>query len=195
LVVGGTDASNTSLASAALYAPPNAVNIGLPYPGDIVFGGSVSIWTEYAHPNPVQWIDVYVDGRFLAASPPQTFTWNSSGVANGPHVISAKAFNSGGAMVGTSAVTVNVANGPVALFWPKENAPVSHQVAVAATLQTGVQWADFFVDGKFIKPTPPRTIYWDSSSVPNGSHTLSVKGFNSSNQQVGTDAVVVNVMN
>ena len=79
--------------------------------------------------------------------------------------------------MGTSAVSVNVANGPVALFWPKENATVSHTVALAATLQSGVQWADFFVDGKFLKATPPKTIYWDSTTVTNGSHTLSVKAW------------------
>ena len=97
--------------------------------------------------------------------------------------------------MGTSAVSVNVANGPVALFWPKENATVSHKVAVAATKGTGVQWIDFYVDGKFLKPTPPNTIYWDSSTVANGSHTLSARGFNSSGQLAGSDSVVVNVLN
>jgi len=195
LAVGGNDSEeDTNTASAELYTPPNPVNIGAPQQGDIVFGNSVTIEAEYDQ-SAAQWIDVYVDGKFLRSSPPLTFSWNAAGLANGPHVVSAKAFNSSDAVVGTSAVTVNVANGPVALFWPKENATVSHRVAVAATLQAGVQWADFYVDGKFLKTTPPRTIYWDSTTVPNGSHTLSVKGFNSSDQQVGTDAVVIDVAN
>jgi hypothetical protein len=98
-------------------------------------------------------------------------------------------------VVGSSSVTVNLANGPVAMFWPKENATVSHQVAVAATKGTGVQWIDFYLDGKFVKATPPNAIYWDSTAVANGSHTWSAKGFNSSGQQVGSDAVIVNVQN
>ena len=195
LIEGGFDNSANYLASALVYAPPNAVNIGAPQPAEIVFGSNVTIQTEYAHPNPVQWIDVYIDGSFLGASPPQSFTWDASKMVNGPHVISAKAFNSNGSVVGTSAVTVNVANGPVALFWPKEKATVSHKVAIAVTKGPGVQWIDFYLDGKFMEATPPNTIYWDSSTVANGSHILSANGFNGSGQTVGTDSVVVNVLN
>jgi hypothetical protein len=198
LVVGGNGGNglNDALATADLYAPPNAVNIGMPLQGDIAFGSGVTIATEFNHPAAVEWIDVYIDGQFLAASPPETFTWNASKVAaNGLHVISAKAFNSSGSLVGTASVDVNVANGPVALFWPKENAIVSHKVAIAATLQPGVSWVDFYIDGRIIRATPPTTIYWDSTTVANGKHTLSAKGFDSSNQLVGSDSVIVNVSN
>ena len=92
-------------------------------------------------------------------------------------------------------MTVNLANGPVAVFWPKENATVAHNVAIAATKGTGVQWIDFYLDGQFQKATPPNTIYWDSSKVGNDSRTWSLKGFNSSGQVVGTDSVVINVLN
>jgi hypothetical protein len=110
-------------------------------------------------------------------------------------VISVTGFNQADAVVGIAALTVNVSGGPVALFWPKEKATVSHKVAVAATLQPGVQWVDFYIDGKFLKATPPKTIYWDSSTVANGNHTLSAKGFDSSDQLVGYDSVVINVSN
>jgi hypothetical protein len=58
----------------------------------------------------VTWIDVYIDGNYLASSPPDSFTWNSSSVANGFHNISATAFEYPGTAIGASSITVSVAN-------------------------------------------------------------------------------------
>ena len=197
LVTGGNDSSGNAYATAELYTPSNPINLGVPQSGDIVFG---NVFIEVELTDQLDTAKIYIDGKLLVAlsgsESPRVYNWvTTSAVSNGLHVIRADAVNTHQQVVGSSSVTVNLANGPVALFWPKENATVSHLVAVAATLQTGVQWADFYVDGKFLKPTPPRTIYWDSTTVANGSHTLSVKGFNSSDQLVGTDSAVVNVSN
>jgi hypothetical protein len=71
--------------------------------------GAVTIATQIGAG--VSWINVYIDGSYLASSPPFSFTWNSAGVSNGSHTISARAYNSSGAQVGTASVTENVQNG------------------------------------------------------------------------------------
>jgi parallel beta-helix repeat protein len=87
--------------------PASAVTISSPTDGASV-SGTVGIATQVG-PS-VVWENVYVDGSYLTSSPPYTFTWNSTTVTNGGHTISAKAFGSGSVLLGSAAVTVNVAN-------------------------------------------------------------------------------------
>jgi hypothetical protein len=61
----------------------------------------------------VSWVNFYADLNWIASSPPCTDLWNSASVSNGQHVISAKGFSSGGTLVGTSAINLNVQNGSV----------------------------------------------------------------------------------
>src|SRR5207244_13465069 len=58
----------------------------------------------------VAWINVYADGIYLASSPPLAFTWDSTTVVNGPHTISANAYNGSGTNIGSASINVTVAN-------------------------------------------------------------------------------------
>jgi hypothetical protein len=58
----------------------------------------------------VQWENIYIDGNYLASSPPETFQWDTTSVPDGSHTISAEAFASGRVLQGTASVTVNVGN-------------------------------------------------------------------------------------
>jgi len=60
--------------------------------------------------NNVIWADFYVDNRYLSATPPLSFAWNSSTVSNGSHTISAKGFASNGSLLGTTSININVSN-------------------------------------------------------------------------------------
>jgi hypothetical protein len=70
--------------------------------------GTVSIVTQVS--SSVSWINVYIDGNYLASSPPFTFSWNSTTVPNGTHTISSTAFSSSGANLGSYSISVTVAN-------------------------------------------------------------------------------------
>ncbi len=54
---------------------------------------------------------------------------------------------------------------------------------------------NFYVDGTYLASSPPSSILWDSTSVPDGTHTLSISGFDSSSNVVGAASVVVIVAN
>jgi hypothetical protein len=179
-------------------APGGPVTITAPSNGATV-SGSVSIVTTKA--SPAQWENIYIDGNYLASSPPTTFSWDSTSVANGSHTISAKGFNSSGAVVGTASVTVNVQNGggggssAVQITSPADGATVTGSITIDTTIGSGVQWENVYIDGNYLASSPPTTFPWNTTSVPNGSHTISAEAFAAGRVLQGTASVTVNVAN
>ena len=89
-------------------APTGQLRITSPSNGATV-SGTVSVAVQYAAP--VNWLNFYVDGNWVASSPPSAMPWNSTGVANGQHAIAVNGYNSSNALVATAATNVNVQNG------------------------------------------------------------------------------------
>jgi Bacterial Ig domain len=58
----------------------------------------------------VSWVNFYIDGTFLGASPPYRLIWHSATVANGTHHISATAFDSSAQQIGSDTLSVHVRN-------------------------------------------------------------------------------------
>jgi hypothetical protein len=153
----------------------------------------------------VAWINVSIDGHYWASSPPYTFSWNTTSVANGSHSISVNAFNSRKSLLGSTSATVNVANAtptptptptsPVTITSPTSNQTVSGTVSIAATVSSSAAWINVYVDGNYFASSPPDTFSWDSTGAANGSHTISAKAFSSSATLLGTASVTVNVQN
>ncbi len=91
----------------ATPTPGGQVTISSPKSGATV-SGTVSIAVKYVAP--VSWLNFYIDGTWVASSPPYTYAWNSKGVANGQHAIAINGYNSSNALVATTAMNVNVKN-------------------------------------------------------------------------------------
>jgi Right handed beta helix region/Bacterial Ig domain len=77
---------------------------------------------------------------------------------------------------------------------PRRNQAVSGTIEVAAKMSS-VVWVNFYVDGVFLRATPPSSFAWNSQTVGNGSHTLIARGFNSADRQVAADIVDISVNN
>jgi hypothetical protein len=88
--------------------PAGGVTISSPKSGATV-SGTVSIVAQNVAP--VSWINFYIDGNWVASSPPYTMAWNSTSVANGQYAITVNGYNSNNALVATTATNVNVQNG------------------------------------------------------------------------------------
>lgn len=168
-------------------------------------------------------VKIYVDGSWVASAPPSTLSWNSFGVSDGTHVIAAKAFSPSGKFLGGQRLALNVHNtrknptptptptpGPtiaptatatptptpvVIITSPTTGSTVSGTVSFSAQVSSAVLWANFYVDGNWVYSSPPYTYNWNSTTVSNGSHVLSVTAFGSSNTSIGTSAVNVTVSN
>ncbi len=147
----------------------------------------------------VVWVNVYIDGSYLASSPPYLFTWDTTKVANGSHTISVNGYESDGALLGGASVTISVVNvgssSTVSIESPQNGSTVSGTVDVAATVDTSVTWINFYADGKYLGSSPPNNLYWNSATVPDGSHTLSVKAYSSNDSIMGQSSVTVDVQN
>ncbi len=159
--------------------------------------GTVSIVTTQS--SPAQWENIYIDGNYLASSPPTTFSWDSTTVSNGNHTITAKGFNSSYQVVGTASVTVNVQNGSgggaVTITSPANGATVTGAVTIDTTLGSNAQWENIYIDGNYLASSPPTTFQWNSTSVLDGSHTISAQAFASGRVLEGSDSITVNVAN
>jgi hypothetical protein len=91
--------------------------------------------------------------------------------------------------------TPTPASGPVTITAPSKGATVSGTVSIVTTKSSKVQWENIYIDGNYLASSPPTTFSWDSTTVSNGNHTISAKGFNSSRTVVGKASVTVNVQN
>jgi hypothetical protein len=58
----------------------------------------------------VSWANVYIDGEYFASTPPGTFSWSSTAVANGAHTISSTGYSASGSLLASVSVSVTVKN-------------------------------------------------------------------------------------
>src|SRR3984885_15891605 len=64
----------------------------------------------------------------------------------------------------TAAVTISA---------PASGATVSGTVAITAQIGSGVSWINVYIDGSYLASSPPLMFSWDSTTVLNGSHSIS----------------------
>src|SRR6266849_2800932 len=107
LASGATQAFAQTATPTSTPTPAGSVTISSPANGATV-SGTVSFVTSKS--GTVSWINYYIDGIYKASSPPYTFAWDSTKVANSSHTFRADGKNSSGVVVASASITVNVAN-------------------------------------------------------------------------------------
>ena len=108
--------SSTSAPTLTPTSTPTAVLtqaavIILPKTGTTV-SGTVPI-TVQVNSSSVSWVNLLVDGVYVVSSPPYTFSWNSTTVSNGSHIISVDAYATGRILLGEDSINVTVNNSGV----------------------------------------------------------------------------------
>jgi len=83
----------------------------------------------------------------------------------------------------------------VIIMAPGDQTYVEGTISIAAIKSSSCQWINFYVDGNYVASSPPSSILWDSTSVGDGTHTLSVKGYDSSSTMIANPVVTVIVDN
>jgi hypothetical protein len=79
---------------------------------------------------------------------------------------------------------------------PANNSTISGTIAVSAqSNSSAVSWLDFYCDGSWIASSPPYSIPWDSTTVPDGPHTLSVTAYAVGKVNLGYASTNINVLN
>src|SRR5204863_494655 len=153
-------------------------------------------------------VQFMVDGVNLGAedrASPYSVSWNTTTVANGSHSLTAVARDSAGNQTTSNAVTVTVSNADttpptVTITSPANGATVSNTITVTATASDNVVVAgvQFMVDGVNLgaeDTTSPYSVSWNTTTVANGSHSLTAVARDSAGNQTTSNAVTVTVSN
>jgi len=185
------------------------VSITSPVTGSTV-SGLVNIEVNATDDVGVARVDFYRAGSLIGSSttPPFTFAWDSTTVPNAATSLSAKAHDAAGNV--TTAATVsnlNVLNpGGVdgqsptgSITSPAEGSTLSGTVTVTASAQdnVGIARVEFYSDyNTFIgsDTTAPYSMNWNTTSVPNGAHTLHLRVYDTGGNYTNVE-IDVNVSN
>lgn len=150
-----------------------------------------------------------VDGANLGAedmTAPYSIPWNTASRSNGSHTLTAVARNALGLMFESRAVTVIVSNAPppdttppaVSITSPASGATVSGTTTVSASASdnVGVSGVQFFVDGSPLgaeDTAAPYSTSWDSTTVAEGSHSLTAAARDAAGNRTTSAPVTVTV--
>lgn len=74
-------------------------------------------------------------------------------------------------------------------------ATVRSAVGIIADTTSSVRWVNFYVDNHYAASSPPWEYEWNSTLVPNGTHSLKVVAYNSSKTAISSQSFTVNVKN
>jgi autotransporter family porin len=109
VVVGcAVDTEENPIVAEEAVSRTRAVTLTSPANGATVSG---TVMVKAAVSSRVSWVNFYVDGHYATSSPPYTYAWDSTRVADGAHTLHVEAKNTSGRIVGTASVTVQVENG------------------------------------------------------------------------------------
>jgi hypothetical protein len=197
-------------------APPDtaspAVTITSPPNNATVSGSSVTVSASASDNVGVAGVQFKLDGANLGAevtSAPYSIVWNSASTANGSHTLTAEARDAAGNQATSTPIIVTVSNGTppdtapptVAITSPANNATVSGSsvtVSANASDNVGVAGVQFKLDGANLGAevtSAPYNIIWNSTSTPNGTHTLTGLARDAAGNQTTSAAVTIVVSN
>lgn len=135
-------------------------------------------------------------------------SWDTRTFSNGQHTVAAVASDSLGNTVWTTPIVVTVSNvasndttaPTVSLTSPAAGSTVAGTTALSATASdnTGVAGVSFTVDGTVVgseDSSAPYQFSWNSSTVPNGSHTIRAVARDAAGNTATSSAVTVTINN
>ncbi len=186
---------------------PPSTSITAPTEGSNV-SGTIQVNADASDNIGVTKVEFYLDGTTLIATDtdsPYSVNWNTTTATNGGHNLTSKAYDAAN-NTGTSAqVNVTVNNGDTtppttSIIAPAAGSNVSGTVQVKATASdnVGIKKVDFYLDGTILlgsDTSAPYQVKWNTRNVANGTHTLTSKATDTSDNVATSAGVTVNVNN
>jgi len=135
---------------------------------------------------------------------PYAISVDTTKVSNGPHSLTATAFDTSGAQTTSKVVAVTVSNNKntvptVSLTAPSSGVTVSGTINISANASDGtsVPSVQFLLDGKNLGSmilAPSYTMTWDTTKTSNGSHVLQAFAIDAAGK-TAVDSMIVTVNN
>ncbi len=199
---GGPISTDTTAPSVTLNGPQNGTSVT----------GSVSLSASASDVDDAVSSVTFYDGSTIISTDttsPYQAIWNTASLPNGSsHVLSAKACDTHGNCASTPGITVTVVSTvgadttapTITPTAPAVGATLSGTATLSATASDpddAVSSLSFYVDGSLLSTdtTSPYTASWDTTSVSNGSHTLSEKACDTHSNCATTQGYAVTVSN
>jgi len=182
------------IASSVSPPPPDtnppSVKITYPSDGDTV-SGTITVKVDASDDSGVSKVELYKNGALFAvdSEAPYEFYWDTTADPDGVYVLAAKAYDLAGNCGESSNVSVNVVNAKVSdnnppsvsIVQPLNGSTVSKTINVVASAsdESGISKVEFYIDGKLAATVSgePYVYRWNTRSVKNGWHTLTVKAY------------------
>jgi subtilisin family serine protease len=169
---------------------PPSVKITCPSDGDTV-SGAITVKVDASDDSGVSKVELYKNGVLFAvdSEAPYEFYWDTTADPDGVYVLAAKAYDVAGNCGESSSVSVNVVNAKVldnnppsvSIVQPLNGSTVSKTIDVVASAsdESGISKVEFYIDGKLAATVSgePYVYRWNTRSVKNGWHTLTVKAY------------------
>ncbi len=152
----------------------------------------------------VTMVEFYVDNALKSSTnvAPFTATLNSTSLSNGSHSLVAKAYDAASNVGTSSAVSFSVNNVVTDTTPPTVSATesgTSGTVTFTATASdnVGVAKVEFYVDNvlKGTDTTAPYSMTLDSTTLTNGSHSLTAKAYDAANNSATSSAAAFSISN
>jgi len=171
--------------------------------------GTVTVSVNASDNVGVARVELRVNGTLVGTDTagPWQFSWNSTGVANGSASLTATAYDAAGNSATSAAVALMVSNAtttttdttpPSVSFISPTGGSVSGtvKVSVSATDNVGVKRVDLLVNNVVIATSNvgPYVFSWNTTTVPNGSVTLTAKAYDAAGYYAYR-SILVNVSN
>jgi hypothetical protein len=189
------------------FAP--TVAITAPVEGSTV-SGTVSITATATDNVGVTKVDFYRGSTLISTdtTSPYSAAWNSAGVTNGTHVLTAKAYDISNNITSSNPVSINTSNSNsdivspvVTMTGPSNNATVSGNVTLSAVASDNsgvIIDVNFYRGTLFLPPSDlssPYSVVWDTTGSPNGLYALTAIGRDGANNIGTSNIIMVNVSN
>src|SRR5271168_1286097 len=202
-------ADQTFTAGGSSPTPPAPLAVAITAPaGNATVSGTVAVGASATDGVAITGVQLQVDGANVGSADtasPYNFSWNTSAVANGSHTLTAVATDASGNTATSAVVKVTVSNTvastlAVSITSPAASATVSGTMAVGATAtdSVAISSVQLQVDGASVGSADTASLYnfsWNTTSVANGSHTLTAVAKDSSGNTATSAGVKVTVNN
>jgi hypothetical protein len=198
--VAVTVSNDTTRPSVSITSPVNGATVS----------GAIAVTAQASDTRGVAGVRFRLDGANLGAedtSAPYSVSWNTTGVADGSHTLTAIARDAAGNTQTSAPVTVTVSNGPapdttppsVSITSPANGATVSGTVTVNASASdnVGVVGVQILLDGvvRAVDTIAPYSVRWDTTTAGDGSHTLTAVAHDAAGNQTTSPPVAVTIDN
>ncbi|WPB82347.1 Ig-like domain-containing protein [Archangium violaceum] len=165
--------------------------------------GTVQVSANASDSVGVARVEFYVDGALIGTdtSEPYAVSWDSSGVADGAHSLTARAYDHANLTRLSAAVSVTLDNTPpnVALASPAPGTFLRGMALVEATASdaVGVTKVEFYAGTTLLgtDTTAPYQVDWNTAGMTDGAHTLTAKAFDSIGNERNSTGFQVTVDN